>query len=213
MAEADARRGPHPRPVGPAMRQRVGHRADARGIDRLGRAGVEEPGDAAHLARASRALRSASTSIGPSAREELRAIAARGSRPGRASADRWTATARCGAAEQLRLQRLELHVLVARGQRCRRRDTRSRPCAPPVPGAVDAHRRCRRRAARRSSTRTQRSSSRSTPVPNADELLALALAADRPRWRGRPRCPARRCSGRTGDGRRRDNRATTARAC
>ena len=48
MPEPDPRRGPHARAVGPAMRLRVGHRLNPRGVDRLGGRGIIETGDSAH---------------------------------------------------------------------------------------------------------------------------------------------------------------------
>ena len=54
MPEADAGRGPYAGPVRPAMRERVGHCTDPRGVHGLGDERVEDAGDAAHGASATR---------------------------------------------------------------------------------------------------------------------------------------------------------------
>ncbi|MCY1170683.1 hypothetical protein D9M73_107700 [compost metagenome] len=94
MPQPHPRRGPHTRSVGPAMRLRIRHRRDPRGIDGLWRRGIIETSNPAHQLIIP-ALRSASRSIGPSAATNA-AIAKRGSWPGTASAETCTATARCG---------------------------------------------------------------------------------------------------------------------
>ena len=122
MAQPHPRRGPHARSVGAAMRLRIGHRGDAGRIDRLGCGGIEDPGDAAHqLVRP--ALRSASALDRPERAHEMlhrRARIAPRQDFGR-DMDRHRALR---TAEQLGLQRLELHDLVVVRQRV----------ADPVPG-------------------------------------------------------------------------------
>src|SRR3546814_4333952 len=80
MAKPHPRRGPHAAAVGAAMRLHLDHHRDALRIDRLGSRGVKQPRNAAHQRRP--IVLSTSRSRGPSARAK-RAIAARGSVPGR----------------------------------------------------------------------------------------------------------------------------------
>lgn len=43
--------GPHPRPIRPAMRERVAHPFNPQGVNRLGRFSMKNPGNPAHGAR------------------------------------------------------------------------------------------------------------------------------------------------------------------
>ena len=156
---------------------------------------------------ASPAARSASGSTGPSARRKA-SIAGRGLTPSAgASAETSTATARCGPPSSRTFivssfTPIPLPVsdvadaVEARRPRAPSRARRSVPPRPlgrrrriggPGPGAV----RRRPRPGRSRPARAPRSGGR------------------RRRWRDRPRCPARRGSGRCGSGRRRRNAAAS----